>query len=636
MPRSLSRWAALVALASLVAVPAAHGRSTVSLRPCDDPPQTFCGSIDVPLDRAHPGRGTTPIFFALVRHSDPGRAAGTILANEGGPGFSSTAATEFYADLFGPLLDRRDLLTIDLRGTGRSAAIDCPALQQGIGDFDGAVRACGEQLGASSSLFGAADRSDDIDDVRAALGIARFDFYGLSAGGVQAQSYAARYPKRVRTVVLDAPGSVGADAAFQSPAAGSLVRGVELVCERSPSCRAVDGNPRGTLRDLLARVRSRPVEGTALDADGQPHHVVVDEAGVIDLLADDSAGFLDASEIGAAARALARGDEAPLLRMAAETDFPRFSDSGDPRFFSAGDFDATFCTDSVFPFDKSAPEATRRAQYDAAVAGLRPNAFAPFSVPGWLGSVVPVGEECVPWPAQSGVRPPVPPGARFPAAPALALTGDMDSVVPSEIVSAVAAQFPRAQLVTVAKAGHAGVTRSGCARELIVRFIATAARVDASCASQFTPTYAVRDFPGRAADAAVPPADPDGEDASRRLDRRVAAMAWATAYDAIQRSFRMSGGSGVGLRAGTFTVDFGDAGEDFAYDGVRFAGDVAASGSAHWDFDSGGIVADLRVDGPGGQDGALHVEGRLFPHTAPLPASGVIGGRSVAVLVPTA
>jgi hypothetical protein len=113
-------------------------------------------------------------------------------------------------------------------------------------------------------------------------------------------------------------------------------------------------------------------------------------------------------------------------------------------------------------------------------------------------------------------------------------------------------------------------------------------------------------------------------------------MAWATAYDAIQRSFRMSGGSGVGLRGGTFTVDFGDAGEDFTYDGVRFAGDVAASGSAHWDFDSGGIVADLRVDGPGGQDGALHVEGRLFPHTAPLPASGVIGGRSVAVLVPTA
>ena len=30
-----------------------------------------------------------------------------------------------YADLFGPVLDTRDLLTIDLRGTGRWAAIDC-------------------------------------------------------------------------------------------------------------------------------------------------------------------------------------------------------------------------------------------------------------------------------------------------------------------------------------------------------------------------------------------------------------------------------------------------------------------------------------------------------------------------------
>ena len=111
------------------------------------------------------------------------------------------------------------------------------------------------------------------------------------------------------------------------------------------------------------------MSGTALDADAQPHDVVVDEARVIDLLGDTSGGYLDASEISAAARALARGDRAPLLRMAAETDFPLFVDQGDPRYYSDGDFLATFCTDGVFPWDTSAPEATRRAQYDAAVAG---------------------------------------------------------------------------------------------------------------------------------------------------------------------------------------------------------------------------------------------------------------------------
>ena len=107
-------------------------------------------------------------------------------------------------------------------------------------------------------------------------------------------------------------------------------------------------------------------------------------------------------------------------------------------------------------------------------------------------------------------------------------------------------------------------------------------------------------------------------------------MAWAAAYDAIQRSFRMLGSDGAGLRGGTFTARDGA----FTYDGVRFAGDVAVSGSAQ--RDGGRIAADLTVDGPGGEDGRLHVEGQLFPHTAPLSARGTIGGHRVAVLVPTA
>ena len=168
----MSRSLLIATLVLLFAVPSARADL---LKPCDDPPDTLCGSIDVPLDRADPGAGTIPIFFALVKHSAPGPAIGTVLASEGGPGFSSTAATPFYADLFAPLLDRRDLLTIDLRGTGRSGAIDCPDLQHGVGDPVSALRACGTQLGGAAELYGSGDRADDIEAVRAALGIPRFD-----------------------------------------------------------------------------------------------------------------------------------------------------------------------------------------------------------------------------------------------------------------------------------------------------------------------------------------------------------------------------------------------------------------------------------------------------------------------------
>ena len=625
MPRSLT--CAVAVLIVLASARAAEARP--QLEPCDDPPDTLCGSIQVPLDRANPGAGTIPIFFALVPHRDPGPAEGTILASEGGPGVSSSAAAAGYADLFEPLLDRRDVLLIDLRGTGRSGAIDCPELQHAIGDPDGARRACAARLGASATLYGSGDRAEDIEDVRAALGIRRLDYYGLSGGGLQVQAYAARYPKRLRTAVLDAPYHAGFDDAFQSPAAAALVRSAALVCERSPSCSAADPHPRRTLRALVERVRREPVSGRAPDADGARHDVVVDEARVIDLLFDTSGGYLDASEISAAGRALARGDAAPLLRMAAETEGPEFVDQGDPREYSDGDYVATFCTDGVFPWDKAAPEAARRTQYDAAVSGLRGEAFAPFGVAAWLGSRVPPADDCLAWPGPS--RPPLPPGPSFAGVRALVLTGDLDLAVPSENAAAVAARFPLGQLVRVANVGHVTAWRSQCARELVLRFIDTAAPVDADCASRFNPTYGVGEFSRRAAEAPAPPPAPG--DASRRLDRRVAAVAWAAAYDAIQRSFRMGGGAGVGLRGGSFSVD---GGTEFAYEGVRFAADVAVRGSAHVDYSTGAVSADLVVDGPGAEDGSLSIAGRLFPHTGPLPARGEIGGRRVAVLVPTA
>src|SRR5262249_9573251 len=152
-------------------------------------------------------------------------------------------------------------------------------------------------------------------------------------------------------------------------------------------CSAADPDPLDTLRDLIRRVRSRPLAGTAPDSDGQPHAVVLDERLLVDMLGNDSAGYLNHSEISAAARALDHRDSLPLRRLAAENDFPIFGDAGDPRFVSQGDFYATWCTDGLFPWDETAAsEAKRQAQYDAAVAALPRNMFAPFSVGGWLRS----------------------------------------------------------------------------------------------------------------------------------------------------------------------------------------------------------------------------------------------------------
>ena len=392
--------------------PAAEARAAVRSRaaeasgtllaPCDDPPELLCGSIDVPLDRTNPSAGTIPIFFAVAPHTAPGPAEGTVLFADGGPGGSSTRLPILEV-LYPDLMDTRDGLLIDRRGTGRSGAIGCPALQAGDPDLLGAVRACGTQLGGAAGDYGTRDVADDVDAVRAALGIDRLDYYGLSYGGLEVQAYAAHHGEHLRTAVLDAPYGLGIDDTFQSPVVDALVRELRLICGRSPSCHAADPFPGATLQRLLARVREAPVTGTASDADGNRHDVTVDEARVVNLLADSSAGFIGAAEISAAVRALDRGDPAPLLRLAAEQEPPPGGfPPPDPREFSVGDFFASVCTDFTFPFDRTQPEAVRRAQYDAAVAGLPERAFAPFSVGGWLGSFVPIGDQCVPWPPVAG------------------------------------------------------------------------------------------------------------------------------------------------------------------------------------------------------------------------------------------
>ena len=97
----------------------------VRLRPCKDLPGAWCGRLRVPFDRADPRAGTIPIGFEWYPAAS-GRAAGTVVAMEGGPGYPSTGSRDYYLELFAPLLRSRNLLLVDNRGTGTSALVNCP------------------------------------------------------------------------------------------------------------------------------------------------------------------------------------------------------------------------------------------------------------------------------------------------------------------------------------------------------------------------------------------------------------------------------------------------------------------------------------------------------------------------------
>ena len=147
--------------------PAPDGRAArvVDLHPCPRIDGAVCGSIVVPLDPRDVSLGTTEVgFIRYPRRRQELPSLGTIVAVEGGPGYSTIASRWWYRDLYKPLLDRRDLLLVDLRGTGRSDAIDCPQLQSYRGPWKRHVALCGRQLGPLSERYGSAFAAADLVD----------------------------------------------------------------------------------------------------------------------------------------------------------------------------------------------------------------------------------------------------------------------------------------------------------------------------------------------------------------------------------------------------------------------------------------------------------------------------------------
>ncbi len=86
---------------------------TQQLAPCKDYLKTWCGSLRVPLDRDDLSGGTIDVGFAWRPAS--GRSRGTLVANEGGPGYPSLTSMPLWRGMFGTLLKERDLLVVDAR-----------------------------------------------------------------------------------------------------------------------------------------------------------------------------------------------------------------------------------------------------------------------------------------------------------------------------------------------------------------------------------------------------------------------------------------------------------------------------------------------------------------------------------------
>ncbi len=203
----MSRGRTLVALAAAAGVLAAPAPAAaqLKLRACD---HVRCGRI---AGAARPHAAPCPGRVSLYVERQAARrrpARGVTLLLAGGPGQPATRAyddgTKDPYGEFRAMAPSNDVVVFDGRGTGRSGLLRCPELERAsLVDAGAEAAACARRLGTRRGFYRTSDSVEDIEAVRAALGVERLTLLGVSYGTYLAQAYAARYPTRVERVLLD-------------------------------------------------------------------------------------------------------------------------------------------------------------------------------------------------------------------------------------------------------------------------------------------------------------------------------------------------------------------------------------------------------------------------------------------------
>jgi pimeloyl-ACP methyl ester carboxylesterase len=182
------------------------------------PSEVMCGVLSRALDPARP-EVKIDIHYVVVPSLARLSTEAPLFFFAGGPGQSAIALSGQMTGLFGRLNQRRDLVFVDQRGTGKSSPLRCAEAAKKLPlsalldtQFQMAqLRQCQEQLsnGTSSTegkdlrFFATTLAMQDIDAVRERLGYKLIDLIGGSYGTRAALEYHRLFPDRVRRMLLD-------------------------------------------------------------------------------------------------------------------------------------------------------------------------------------------------------------------------------------------------------------------------------------------------------------------------------------------------------------------------------------------------------------------------------------------------
>lgn len=429
-----------------------------------------CGVVKRALNPAEPQGRQIEIHYVVAPAMARNKQPDPVLVLAGGPGQSAISLAASVLPRLSRLNNRRDIVLIDQRGTGKSALLQCPdetrmSLRESM-DPQGLLKRLDQCRATLEKLphgdlryYTTTIAMQDFDAVREQLGVQQWNLYGASYGTRAALEYQRQFPAHVRRSVID--GIAPPDMVLPASTSGDIQTALDAVfsaCERETACQARYPQLRAEWKQLLASL-PRPVS-IAHPVTGEPQQLTLQRSAVLNAVRSPLYLPQMAAVLPAAIHAAAQGRFEGLAGMSSVLAGGRGSRLSTGMHFSV------ICSEDV-------PRLSQAKEAEGADFGRADVELYTQACKTWPRGEVPVDFYTIPK-AQT---------------PVLLLSGGADPVTPPRHGERAAkALGEKARHLIVPEAGH-GVLTLACMRDQMFQFInavdeSSALKVDASCAAK--------------------------------------------------------------------------------------------------------------------------------------------------------
>ena len=463
----------VVLLASCDDDPAPGRAAKLALKPCrvafvDN--EVKCATLEVVENRQIPQGRKIALNIVVLPAVSRNKEPDPVFLFAGGPGQAATDLAREAQAILGGLNNKRDLVLIDQRGTGKSNGLHCafpddaspemsdPSRREALSRK--AIAACRSKLEAKADLtqYTTTIAMADIEAAREALGYDSINLWGGSYGTRAAMEYLRRYENRVRTVVLDgvAPPSLALPESFARDA-GQALEKIFVTCSKEIQCSKRHADLKFTVNELIGDLTKRPRGVTIADPlSGIKRELKITREMLLTavfstLYVPEIAAMLPASFAKAK-----QGDYAPLMAMSAI-----FGNMAEEKIAMGMRF-SVVCAEDVPRIERGQPGLASQ-----------PQPFGQMFVDEFA-------KGCEIWPRGTMAKDFDQPVKS--AKPVLIFSGALDPVTPPQYGEEVKKNFPNSLHVIAPNVGH-GVSNRGCGPKLIRKFVETASieELDAKC-----------------------------------------------------------------------------------------------------------------------------------------------------------